>query len=121
MGSPRKRDPQRLITYIEKFMEYKTRPKIEECHHYLDRFTTLEHFEADIFQCEICETIILNRKDKWIMSWLTCDDCGEFFNAKDGNEWRDNNLHITCWKCLQDEEALTSAEYDELQETDAKS
>ena len=63
------------------------------------------------------------------MSWLTCDDCGEFFNAKDGNEWRadlgnewiDNNLHITCWKCLQDEEALTSAEYDELQETDAKS
>ena len=55
------------------------------------------------------------------MSWLHCDDCGDLFNAKDGNEWRDYNLHITCWNCLQDEEALTSAEYDALeQETDAK-
>ena len=49
------------------------------------------------------------------MSWLHCDDCGDLFNAKDGNEWRDYNLHITCWNCLQDEEALTSAEYDELE------
>ena len=121
MGSPRKRDPQRLITYIEKFMEYKTRPKIEECHHYLDRFTTLEHFEADIFQCEICETIILNRKDKGIMSWLRCHDCDRYFNAKEELDWKDRDGRISCELCVEDEEALTSAEYDELQETDAKS
>jgi len=66
MGKRSKRDPKVLIAYIENFLEYKTRPKIDafgisaECHHYLDQFTTLEHFDTDIFQCEICETLILN-------------------------------------------------------------
>ena len=44
------------------------------------------------------------------MSWLRCDDCDDYFDAKDGNEWRDLGGSITCWNCLQDEEALTMAE-----------
>ena len=39
------------------------------------------------------------------MSWLRCDDCDDYFDAKDGNEWRDLGGSITCWNCLQDEEA----------------
>ena len=47
------------------------------------------------------------------MSWLRCDDCDDYFDAKDGNEWRDLGGSITCWNCLQDEEALTMAENEE--------
>ena len=38
------------------------------------------------------------------MSHLWCSDCGELFDAKDGNEWRDIDGEITCWKCLEIEE-----------------
>ena len=50
------------------------------------------------------------------MSWMRCNDCDDYFDAKDGNKWRDLGGSITCWNCLQDEEALTMAEAEALDE-----
>ena len=55
------------------------------------------------------------------MSWLRCHDCDRYFNAKEELDWKDRDGRISCELCDDDEEALTSAEYDELQGTDAKS
>ena len=47
------------------------------------------------------------------MSWLRCNDCDRYFNAKEELEWKDRDGRISCEHCIEDEEALTMAEAEE--------
>lgn len=47
------------------------------------------------------------------MSWLRCDDCDRYFNAKEELDWKDRDGRISCEHCIEDEEALTMAENEE--------
>ena len=49
------------------------------------------------------------------MSWLRCDDCWRYFNAKEELNWRDLGGSISCEHCLEDEEALTMAEAEDME------
>jgi len=47
------------------------------------------------------------------LSWLRCNDCDRYFNAKEELEWKDRDGRISCEHCIEDEEALTMAEAEE--------
>jgi len=47
------------------------------------------------------------------LSWLRCNDCDRYFNAKEELDWKDRDGRISCENCLEDEEALTMAEAEE--------
>jgi len=47
------------------------------------------------------------------MSWLRCNDCDRYFNAKEELDWKDRDSRISCEHCIEDEEALTMAEAEE--------
>ena len=47
------------------------------------------------------------------MSWLRCNDCDRYFNAKEELDWKDRDGRISCEHCIEDEEALTMAEAEE--------
>ena len=51
------------------------------------------------------------------MSWLRCDDCDRYFNAREELAWKDREGRISCENCLEDEEALTMAEAEDLERT----
>ena len=50
------------------------------------------------------------------MSWLRCNDCDRYFNAKEELDWKDRDGRISCEHCIEDEEALTMAEAEALDE-----
>jgi len=54
------------------------------------------------------------------MSWLRCNDCDRYFNAKEELEWKDRDGRISCEHCIEDEEALTMAEAEAMMEVTSK-
>ena len=54
------------------------------------------------------------------MSWLRCNDCDRYFNAKEELEWKDRDGRISCEHCIEDEEALTMAEAEAMMEVASK-
>ena len=54
------------------------------------------------------------------MSWLRCNDCDRYFNAKEELEWKDRDGRISCEHCIEDEEALTMSEAEAMMEVTSK-
>lgn len=54
------------------------------------------------------------------MSWLRCNDCDRYFNAKEELDWKDRDGRISCEHCIEDEEALTMAEAEAMMEVTSK-
>jgi len=54
------------------------------------------------------------------LSWLRCNDCDRYFNAKEELDWKDRDGRISCENCLEDEEALTMAEAEAMMEVASK-
>jgi len=54
------------------------------------------------------------------LSWLRCNDCDRYFNAKEELDWKDRDGRISCEHCIEDEEALTMAEAEAMMEVTSK-